>query len=107
MKIGNDRLYQAAQTIAFGKGDVRSRVVIACQIMHRMSRNEVDASIRVRIDDVLIAASVFPAVRDTSGNVIPGYDKYEVSASRRHNSTYIPLAKEIFSIYEDDLATKN
>ena len=34
---------------------------------------------------------------------LSGYDKYRVSAMNRRNSTYVKLAKEIYSIYEDDL----
>jgi hypothetical protein len=106
MQIGNDRLYQAVQVIVFGKEDIRNRVATACQIMHRMSRNEVDMAIRIRIDEVLKQASTFPAMRDANGDVISGYDTYEVSARKRNKSTYVPIAKEIFSIYEDDLIIK-
>jgi hypothetical protein len=103
MEIGNDRLYQAVQAIAFGKEDVRYRVVTACQIMRGMSANEVEIAIRLRIDEVLKQSSTFEAIKDSNGNVIAGYDKYEVSASKRYKSTYVPIAKEIFAIYEDDL----
>jgi hypothetical protein len=103
MEIGNDRLYQAVQVVAFGKEDVRYRVATACQIMRGMSANEVDIAIRLRIDEVLKQASTYKAMRDSNGDVIAGYDTYEVSASKRQKSTYVPLAKEIFSIYEDDL----
>lgn len=106
MEIGNDRLYQAVQAIAFGKEDVRNRVVMACQIMRGISRNEVDMTIRIRIDEVLKKASIFPAMRDIDGDVISGYDAYEVSARKRNKSTYVPIAKEIFSIYEADLTIK-
>ena len=50
MKMGNDRLYLAIQVLLFGEGDILSRVVAACVILHRMSRNEVDMGLRIRID---------------------------------------------------------
>lgn len=106
MKMGNDRLYSAVQSILFGEGDARSRVVTACQILRPMGRNEVDMSLRIRIDEVLQKASPKPALRDSNGDVLAGRDKYQVSAMNRRNFTYVKLAKEIYSIYEDDLAIR-
>lgn len=71
-----------------------------------MGRNEVDMSIRVRIDDVLQKASPKSAIRDSNNNVLRGCDKYENSAKGRRNSTYVKLAKEIYQIYLDELSLR-
>jgi len=64
-------------------------------------------SLRVRIDELLEKASPKQAVRDSNGNVLSGYDKYQVSAINRRNSTYAKLAKEIYAIYEKELVARD
>lgn len=105
--IGNDRLYLAIQAILFGEGDARSRVVTACQIINKMSRNEVDHDLRLRLDEILIKAGKWPAMLDANGNVIAGHDKFEMTAKRSQNRTYVKLAKDLYQIYLDDLSIKN
>jgi len=103
MLISNTKLYEAVNALTFGEGDVRKRVVMACQLMQKMSRNEVNMEIRKKIDIVLQKASPNKPIRDFNGNVINGYDKFEVSAKNKKNATYVKLAKEIYSIYWDEL----
>ena len=81
MKMGNDRLYLAIQALLFGEGDIRSRVVTACLILHRMGRSEVTMGLRIRIDEVLQKASPKPAFRDADGNVLAGYSSSTLTAS--------------------------
>jgi len=106
MVIGNDRLYQSVQAILFCEGDMRSRVVVACHILRKMSAIEIDMSLRKRLDLVLIDASTKCSILDANGNVLNGYDTYTETAKGRRNSTYVKLAKEIYAIYLADLSNK-
>ncbi|MBU3588521.1 hypothetical protein [Polynucleobacter sp. 80A-SIGWE] len=107
MEIGNDRLYLAIRSLLFGEGDVRSRVVAACQIINKMSRNEIDHSLRLRLDALLIKASKKAAILNADGNVLTGYDKFEVTAKHSQNRTYVSLAKDMYQIYLDDLSVRD
>lgn len=102
-RIKNDRLYLAVKKLIEGEGNVKARVVSACQILHRMSRNEISMDLRIRLDDVLAEASKKPALLTANNEVLAGRDKYVQTAINRRNSTYVKLAKEIYAIYWEDL----
>jgi hypothetical protein len=95
-----DKLGRVAEDLAIIK---LSTLFEDCIVSHVVNNQLHDIEIRKRIDVVLQKASPNKPIRDSNGNVINGYDKFENSAKNKKNSTYVKLAKEIYSIYWDEL----
>lgn len=100
--IGNTRLWNACLALATHQGDVRSRVVIALQIIDAMHPNELDAfnGLKARLDKVKIATSQKGTLQIGSCFM----NAYENTARQHNNKTYVKYAKEIFEIWLQTLA---
>ena len=95
--IGNEPLWNACRALATMKGDVRSRVVVAMRIIHKMHPNELDnfEGLTARLDKL-------KAITSEKGLLENGrcsMDSYQHTAARHVNKTYVKYAEEIFSIW--------
>ena len=96
------RLTEAVDALVSGKGTVKQRVVIACKILRPMMQlNNLPAHLRARLRKVLQAASLKGAQSNASG---VWRDAFDHTAVNKHNSTYKPFAREIFSVWLDSQA---
>ncbi len=96
--FGNDRLYLAVVALATEQYDVRSRVVLAMNIMEPLSRNEFKQDLEIwnRLEKIKKETSKNGALI-INGRFIK--DAYANTASSKNNSTYKKYAKEIFNIW--------
>ncbi len=103
MLINNDRVWAAAKALAEGPDDVRMRVAVACSILEKLARQELnsfDARIKQAIDELLSdAGKLGPTRNAVTGDVI--VDKYRHTARLRHKKTYVKHAESIFKINEN------
>ena len=99
--IGNEPLWNACRALATSEGDVRSRVVIAMRIIHKMHPNELDAfdGLKKRLEKVILETSAKGALEINRLFL----DPYQNTARRHNNNYYVKYAEEIFSIWSQTL----
>ncbi|MEI8363622.1 MAG: hypothetical protein WCG35_10450 [Betaproteobacteria bacterium] len=97
--IKNDRFWTAIVALVTYEKDVRHRVVLACQILDKMQKDELPKHLYERLEEIKEQAGKKGALRNVDGNVIK--DRYENTITLRKNRTYSKLAGKIFSVYEE------
>ena len=102
MLVGNTRLFEAANALVTGEKDVRHRVALACQILNKMHPSELDLDLRARLNDVLNKAGRRGPLLAADRRVIR--DRFDETIVHSRNSTYAKYARDIFEIYQEELA---
>jgi hypothetical protein len=97
--LKNDRLWQAAIALATGEADARERLRVACEIVSKLHPSELNNGQQNKLAEILHEAQRFPAIRDTSGQVIE--DAFKQTAKRATNKTAAKLAKKMFDLHEE------
>ena len=101
--MNNTRIWEAARAIAIGGGDARSRVVIACRILDKLSPHE-RRSLPLHVEESLArllkdAASKGSMTNNATGAILR--DKYDNTSRNRKNRTYEMHAVSIFRMNEE------
>lgn len=95
----NTRLWEAVRALATMESDVKSRVVVACEILECIRERELSPEHYVRLKRLLDSAGEKGPEMLSTGIVRNG--RYKNTSRGRRNSTYSKYAEEIFSLHSE------